>query len=88
MIEISNDQALNKPPVLTARDKATRAARTLLDPNPQLAGIALGEMAPYDWKDRHGRTIHGGLLKPPGFVAGRRYICVSRTLDRVSGKWA
>jgi dipeptidyl aminopeptidase/acylaminoacyl peptidase len=38
-----------------------------------LAGIELGAVEPLVFKSRDGTEIHGFVVKPPGYVAGRRY---------------
>ena len=72
-------EAVNEPPVLLASDSYTGKQRVIFDPNPQLAGIALGTVVPYQWKDSYGRTIKGGLVKPPNWTASRRYPLVLQT---------
>lgn len=55
-------------------DLANRSAWTrLTNPNPQVAGFALGEEEEISWKSKDGKPIGGVLLKPAGYVAGRRY---------------
>lgn len=46
---------------------------TIYDPNPQFQSLAFGEVTPLSWKDRDGRSGFGHLIKPLGFVPGRRY---------------
>jgi dipeptidyl aminopeptidase/acylaminoacyl peptidase len=78
-ILVSVRQGLNDPPVLVAADRVTRQSRQLWDPNPSLRNIDLGEASVYRWKDSAGREEVGGLYKPPGYVAGRRYPLVIQT---------
>lgn len=61
------------PPVLVASDGATQKSRTVLDPNPQLKGLEMGQAERYDWEDRFGRTWQGILYKPVGFHEGTKY---------------
>lgn len=75
--EVTVEQDLNHPPVLVATDRGKPL--TLLDPNPQLARIALGNVSVYSWKTPRGQDVHGGLAKPPDFSAGRRYPLVIQT---------
>ncbi len=77
--ELAVRQDLNHPPVLAARNPKGGAWQTLLDPNPQLAAINLGEALRYTWKAPNGATAAGVLAKPPGFVPGRRYPLVIQT---------
>ena len=78
-LEISVGQSLNEPPALFAQDRSSGKRRKLFDPNPQLADINLGSVSVYTWKDKHDRTILGGLVKPPGFISGRKYPLVIQT---------
>jgi dienelactone hydrolase len=72
-------ESLNSPPVLVARDEESGRSRTIFDPNPQLADIDMGSVSVYTWHDPQGRTIHGGLVKPPGWTRGKRYPLVIQT---------
>lgn len=72
-------QDLNNPPVLSAMDCITGRQKTLWDPNPQLANMRLGEASIISWKDTSGYEWTGALLKPPGYVSGRRYPLVIQT---------
>jgi len=76
---LSIRQSLNEPPVLVATDSANEVNRPLLDPNPQLKGIILGEVSVYRWKDNAGRDQVGGLYKPPDYARGKRYPLVLQT---------
>ena len=76
---LSVRESLNEPPVLVATDLVTGKSRQMLDPNPQLAGVALGTVSVYEWKDPHGRLLKGGLVKPPHFDPTRRYALVIQT---------
>jgi dipeptidyl aminopeptidase/acylaminoacyl peptidase len=38
-----------------------------------LAGISLGAVEDFNFQSRDGTDVHGFLVKPPGFVEGRRY---------------
>jgi hypothetical protein len=72
-IQLVVKQGLNDPPTLWAQDKQTGAERQLWDPNPQFAHIEFGNASLYQWKDKTGREWTGGLVKPVGYVPGRRY---------------
>jgi Prolyl oligopeptidase family len=78
-LQLTVREGLNDPPVLLATDTDTDKERVVFDPNPQLKDFDLGVVSVYEWKDGHGRTIRGGLAKPPGYVAGRRYPLVIQT---------
>lgn len=66
-------QGLNDPPTLWASDRATGKARQLWDPNPQFARMSFGEASVFHWRDKVGREWTGGLVKPVGYVPGKRY---------------
>ena len=72
-------QGLNEPPVLVLRNRQTGTSRTIWDPNPQFAKLKLGEATVYKWHDKMGREWTGGLVRPPDYVAGRRYPLVIQT---------
>jgi dipeptidyl aminopeptidase/acylaminoacyl peptidase len=72
-------EGLNQPPVLVATKTESGESRTVFDPNPQLADIALVPVTVFEWEDQHGRTNIGGLIKPASFEAGRRYPLVIQT---------
>lgn len=76
---LSVSESLNQPPVLVATDPATGKSRTVFDPNPQLSEIEVSPVEVVEWKDKHDRTVIGGLIKPAGFDAGRRYPLVIQT---------
>lgn len=78
-LQLTIREGLNEPPVLLATDTQSGKSRVVFDPNPQLANIDLGSVSVYEWKDSHGRTVQGGLAKPPGYVPGRRYPLVIQT---------
>ncbi len=65
-------QGLNEPPTLVATDKRGRSL-VLLDPNPQLAGLDMGNARVWHWTDANGRAWEGGLFLPPDFRSDRRY---------------
>ena len=78
-LQLTIREDLDEPPVLIATDTQTGKSRVVFDPNPQLTNIDLGSVSVYQWKDSHGRTVQGGLAKPPGYVPGRRYPLVIQT---------
>lgn len=79
IVELSIRESLNEPPVLVATDPRTGKSRVIFDPNPQLAGIAMGSVSIYRWKDAHGREDSGGLVLPPDFTRNKRYPLVIQT---------
>jgi len=77
-------QSANDPPVLTVAEKTAGTHRVLWDPTPQLRDIAWGEVSLIQWKDASGADYTANLLKPPGYVAGRRYPLVIQTHGSLS----
>jgi dipeptidyl aminopeptidase/acylaminoacyl peptidase len=73
------NQSLNYPPVLAAYDEESGKSRQIFDPNPQLADVDMGSVSVYTWHDPQGRTIQGGLVKPPGWTPAKRYPLVIQT---------
>jgi dienelactone hydrolase len=78
-LELSIRQSLNEAPTLFAKDAISGREQRFFDPNPQLAGIAMGTVSEIFWTDARGRSINGGLVKPPDFVPGKRYPLVIQT---------
>lgn len=78
-LELSVKESLNQPPVLVATDNETGNSRQILDPNPQLANIAMAEVRVFEWQDKHGRTHFGGLAVPASHEKERRYPLVIQT---------
>jgi dipeptidyl aminopeptidase/acylaminoacyl peptidase len=76
-LEITVKQGLSDPPLLLARNK--QVSRVILDPNPQLNNIELGQVIAYTWNDKEGRERRGGLYKPNNYKAGQRYPLVIQT---------
>jgi dipeptidyl aminopeptidase/acylaminoacyl peptidase len=73
------NQSLNSPPVLAAYDEESHRSRQIFDPNPQLVDVDMGSASVYTWHDPQGRTIQGGLVKPPGWTPAKRYPLVIQT---------
>jgi dipeptidyl aminopeptidase/acylaminoacyl peptidase len=72
-VQLVVKQGLNDPPTLWAQDERTGAQRQIWDPNPQFAHIEFGSVSVYRWNDKTGHEWSGGLVKPVGYVPGRRY---------------
>lgn len=70
-VRISIQQGLNSPPMLFAT--ISGRGRVLWNPNPQLSDISLGTASLYSWRDGHGHRLEGILMKPPDYIAGKRY---------------
>jgi len=67
-LAVTVKQGLNEPPVLVASKKGT--SRVMWDPNPQLKDIELGKASVYEWMDKQGRHLRGGLYKPSDYRPG------------------
>lgn len=78
-ISISIAQTLNSPPALWGTNNRTGASTLIWDPNPQLRHIRFGEASVFLWKDQSGYEWKGGLIKPVGYVPGKRYPLVIQT---------
>lgn len=76
---IAVHESLNEPPGLMAAEATTGRSKKIWDPNPQLAGVQLGEATIYKWRDKAGHEWTGGLLKSPDYVRGHRYPLVIQT---------
>ena len=72
-------QDLNHSPVITVEDKASHVSRTIWDPNPQIKYLEVGVAEVMKWKDQSGYEWEAGLVKPPGYIPGRRYPLVIQT---------
>lgn len=66
-------ETFTEPPHLVASDPVTGAMKTVLDPNPRLKEIALGNAELYRWTDASRRSWQGILYLPSGFREGTRY---------------
>lgn len=78
-IKVQKHESINEPPLIVAEDRASHASHVIWDPNPQLQEIALGLAEVVRWKDPTGYEWEAGLLKPPGYAAGKRYPLVIQT---------
>lgn len=72
-------QALDQPPELRATDLETGKSEIITDLNPQFSRIAMGSVEVMKGQDEDGRPWQGGLLKPLGYEAGKRYPLVIQT---------
>ncbi len=78
-VKVSIQQSLNDPPKVVATDRQDGFSMVVLDPNPQLRTISLGEASEFHWVDDMGQHWEGGLVKPPDYFPGRRYPLVIQT---------
>ncbi len=86
-VHVSVRQSLNEPPTLWVSNHQTGEARALWDPNPQFHQMRFGEASRYTWKDAAGRDWSGVLVKPVGFVEGKRYPLVVQMYSYVDGQF-
>ena len=59
--------------VWTVRPDGTNAAPITRVNEQALAGIAFGDREPFSFPGWNGETVHGWVVKPVGFEAGKRY---------------
>ena len=86
-LELFVEQTLNDPPTLWARSNRMGQSRQLWDPNPQFDHIEFGNVTVYHWKDKSGYEWTGGLVKPVGYVPGKRYPLVIQTYMFYDGEF-
>jgi hypothetical protein len=86
-IEVSVRQSYNEPPALWAFNGSTGTKRLLWDPNPQFAHIRFGEASDYNWKDNSGHEWNGVLVKPVGYIEGKRYPLILQMYSFVRGEF-
>lgn len=72
-------QDLNTLPEIGARDRRSGKMRILTDLNPELRDVTFGHVELFRWRDRLSRDHIGGLVRPPGYEAGKRYPVVIQT---------
>jgi len=72
-LSVDVQQDLNTPPALWVTDPDLHVTKKLWDPNPSLAKMDLGEASVFRWKDASGYQWVAGLVKPPDYIAGKRY---------------
>ena len=77
--DILAEQGPNLPPQIVAVDPKTKRRVTVLDLNPQFAGLQLGKVEEIKWKDGTGQPVSGGLYRPPEYIGGKRYPLVIQT---------
>ena len=66
-------QGPNVPPDPAVVDLATGQSHPVATANPQMGGLSLASMTELRWADESGIESNGYLIRPPGFVADRRY---------------
>jgi prolyl oligopeptidase family protein len=78
-VDLAVEEAVDRAPVLSGRRHGDGVLRVVWDPNPQLAGLALGKVSLFHWQDRKGVPWAGILALPPGYDPRRRYPLVIQT---------
>jgi hypothetical protein len=86
-LELIVEQTLNDPPALWARSNRIGQSRELWNPNPQFDHIEFGNVTVFRWKDKSGYEWTGGLVKPVGYVPGKRYPLVIQTYMFYDGEF-
>lgn len=75
----SIQEDLNSAPKLIATSNTARSSIVLLDPNPQLQHIHIGQVEYMRWRATDGHEVEGDLYLPPNFDERRRYPLVIQT---------
>ena len=78
-ITIEIKESPDVPPALYASEQSSGRTRKFWDPNPGLSSIKFGHVTEFHWTDRTGYDWGGQLVRPPDYVAGRRYPLVIQT---------
>jgi dipeptidyl aminopeptidase/acylaminoacyl peptidase len=77
--KVEQREDMNQPPEIVATDPTSKVSRVIWDPNPQLKEIELSPTEVIHWKDDTGHEWEAGLIKPAGYVPGKRYPLVIQT---------
>lgn len=72
-VRIYIKQGLNEPPALWAADTANSNTREIWNPNPTLRSLRFGLASVFQWQDSALREWTAGLVKPVGYIPGKRY---------------
>lgn len=75
-------QSLNDPPMLWVHAPDGKK-RELWNPNPGFQHLRFGQASLYRWKDETGRSWSAILVKPVGYIPGKRYPLVLQMYDYV-----
>lgn len=79
--------SLRGPAQLYALDNGAPArALTAVDAD-RMSGVGLGDYAPFSFAGWNGETVHGWVVKPVGYVAGRRYPVAFLIHGGPQGSW-
>lgn len=72
-------QSINERPRLRIHVNGCDCEQTIYDPAPETDRFTLGQAEERSWDDGNGHIWHGVLLKPVGYIPGRRYPLVVQT---------
>jgi dipeptidyl aminopeptidase/acylaminoacyl peptidase len=72
-VEVALEEGLNSSPKIYTTNRKTGERMLLLDLNPQLASLTLGEVELVAWRIAMGREVQGALYLPPNLEPGVRY---------------
>lgn len=78
-VRVYTGEKYNKMPDIWVKDLINGTSMRLLELNPQLNNVAMGDVRLFNWSDDSGRDWRGGLVYPPGYKAGRKYPLVVQT---------
>lgn len=78
-LDVFLEENFDSPFKVYVSDPKTKQRALLLDLNPQLASIALGDVELVEWKDSTGHLWKGALYLPFGYATGKRYPFVIQT---------
>ena len=67
------DESVSTPAEIYVADASFGSPVRLTDTNPHVKDVALGETDVTTWESTDGADVEGVLLKPVGYVAGKRY---------------
>jgi dipeptidyl aminopeptidase/acylaminoacyl peptidase len=73
MFDVLLEENMNAAPKIFVSERASHKKRLLLDLNPELASINLGQVQAVRWKATDGHEVEGGLYLPPDYQPGLRY---------------
>ena len=72
-------ESMNTPPRIYVRRSRGASDKLLMDLNPWLGNLHLGQVEEIEWAWAPGRTIKGGLYYPPDYLPGRKYPLLIQT---------
>jgi hypothetical protein len=73
------DENLDLPPRIVVENEMSHRQFVLVDPNPDISKLALGQVREVIWRNSQGAENKGALYLPPDYVPGKRYPLVIQT---------